>query len=155
MNQTQHYIVEIRFVHIIYLMSVKFIHCFLHTLDVVHTINPGEAGNESSIPFGWRQERTFSAWEHIYHIRIKQCRSGRGWDKYKTLAEYRKEKFIHLNCKINSYMWSIFSERVLFMIPKENSTSWANLYWCPRGMEGTFHFIVAFTPTALSCSLPV
>lgn len=51
--------------------------------------------------------------EHTYCIRPNQFGIGRGWDKYKILAEYRKEKLIHLNCKTHSYMGSIFSESFL------------------------------------------
>lgn len=52
MTQDQHYIIKIRFVHAIYLMSVKFSHGFLHALQVVNTSKPGEAGYVSGVPFG-------------------------------------------------------------------------------------------------------
>lgn len=127
-----------------YLVLVKFLHCFLHTPDVVHTMKPGETGDESSVPCGWRQETTLSAWEHAYPIEISQPGSGRGWDKYETSAEHRKEKCTHLKCEINSYTWSICSERVVFTMPKESSMDWADLGWSPWAMEETFHFLMAF-----------
>lgn len=52
MTRDQHCIIEIRFVHALYLMSVKFSHGILHALQVVNTSNPGEAGYVSGVPFG-------------------------------------------------------------------------------------------------------
>jgi len=39
-----------RFVDIIHLISVKFVHGFLHALDVAHAINAGEVGMNPAYP---------------------------------------------------------------------------------------------------------